>query len=213
MPANRWCQLCENAGLDGRAEWAVLTAGYGEPGRAYHNLRHVLDCLRLLDEYGHLAANPVALEFAIWFHDLVYDPRAADNEERSAAAAAEFLAPTSFGPAVAALIMATMHHTAPPGGDAGLICDIDLSILGREPAAYAAYAEAIRREYAWVPPDRYAVGRTRVLRGLLERSEIFSHRDLRERFDKQARANLHWEISALTDATAKPPEPNQPEEK
>jgi predicted metal-dependent HD superfamily phosphohydrolase len=40
---------------------------------------------------------------------------------------------------------------------------------------------------------------------LLERSEIFTHRDLRERFDKQARANLHWEISALASATAATP--------
>ena len=152
MLANRWNQLCENAGLDSRAGWTAIATAYGEQCRAYHNLRHIADCLHLLDEYVVLAANPVAVEIAIWFHDIVYDPRAADNEERSADMAAEFLWITPYAAMVADLIMATKHGANALNGDAALICDIDLSILGRPPAEYAAYAAAISREYAWVPP-------------------------------------------------------------
>jgi predicted metal-dependent HD superfamily phosphohydrolase len=90
--APRWANLCKQAGLDGSAEWQELSAAYGNPSRAYHNLEHIADCLLRFDEHAHLAIDPVAVEFAIWFHDIVHDARAADNEERSAVAAEGFLA-------------------------------------------------------------------------------------------------------------------------
>jgi predicted metal-dependent HD superfamily phosphohydrolase len=197
MLLNRWNQLCDNVGRDGRAGWAAIATAYGEPGRAYHNLRHVADCLRLLDEYAGLAADPVAVEFAIWFHDIVYDPRAADNEERSADLAAEFLAATTDAARVADLVMATKHGANALTGDAALICDIDLSILGRPPAEYAAYAAAIRQEYAWVPPRQYAEGRSRVLHGFLDRPALFTRAEFQQRFGAQASANLSSEIREL----------------
>ena len=197
MLANRWNQLCENVGLDGRAGWTAIATAYGEPGRAYHNLRHIADCLRLLDEYAGLAADPVAVEFAIWFHDIVYDPRAADNEERSAGIAAEFLSSTPYAAVVADLIMATKHAVNALTGDAALICDIDQSILGRPPAEYGAYAAAIRLEYAWVPQSQYAEARSRVLRGFLDRPALFTHPAFQHRFGTQASVNLSWEIHLL----------------
>ena len=197
MLASRWNQLCENAGLDGRAGWTAIATAYGEPGRAYHNLRHIGDCLGLLDEYAGLAADPVAVEFAIWFHDLVYDPRATDNEERSADMAVEFLSATPHASTVADFVMATKHGANALTDDAALICDIDLSILGRPPTEYKAYAAAIRQEYAWVPPPRYAEGRSRVLGGFLERPALYLHAEFQQRFGTQARTNLSWEIREL----------------
>ena len=91
MPAQRWFTLCEKTGLDGQAVWTVLADAYGESSRAYHNMHHIGDCLLRFDEHAHLADDRVAVELAIWFHDMVYDTRAADNEERSAVVAAEFL--------------------------------------------------------------------------------------------------------------------------
>lgn len=147
---HRWLTLCDQAGLDASVEWRVLSDAYGDQARAYHNWNHVADCLLRFDEYSHLAADPIAVEFAIWFHDIVYDTHAADNEERSAAVAVEFLSATSHGPDVAGLIMATKHTGSPGAGDAALLCDIDLSILGHAPGPYDEYAAAIRREYSWV---------------------------------------------------------------
>jgi predicted metal-dependent HD superfamily phosphohydrolase len=68
---------------------------------------------------------------------------------------------------------------------------------GRQSAEYAAYAEAIRQEYAWVPPPQYAEGRSRVLRGFVDRPALFTHAEFQQRFGTQARANLSWEISEL----------------
>jgi predicted metal-dependent HD superfamily phosphohydrolase len=77
------------------------------------------------------------------------------------------------------------------------ICDIDLSILGRPPAEYAAYAAAIRLEYAWVPPPQYAEGRSRVLGGFLKREALFHHMEFQQRFDAPAKVNLTWELCEL----------------
>jgi len=208
MLAARWFALCEKAGLDDRVEWTVLAKAYGDPARAYHNMNHVGDCLLRLDEHAHLATDAAAAEFAIWFHDIVYDTRAADNEERSAVIAAEFLSVTALGAVVADLIRATKHDTPPVTRDAGLLCDIDLSILGRAPDEYDAYARAIREEYAWVPFPQYAEARTRVLEGFLARQTIFVMGELEERFGKQAKVNLAREIRSL--ANPNPPCPDQP---
>jgi predicted metal-dependent HD superfamily phosphohydrolase len=198
----RWAKLCKQAGLDGSAEWRELSAAYGDPARAYHNMDHIADCLLRLDEHAYLAIDPVALEFAIWFHDIVYDARAADNEERSAVTAEGFLAATAFGNVVGDLIRATKHHLTPGTPDAALLCDIDLSILGRTPGEYDAYARAIRREYSWVPQVEYARGRTRVLEAFLGKPSIFVLDELEARYGAPARANLLREIGYLADAVA-----------
>lgn len=197
MLSNRWHALCVQAGLDGVAGWTRLVQAYEESTRAYHNLTHIADCLYRFDEYLHLAENPVAVELAIWFHDMVYDTRAPDNEERSALAAMDFLSGTSLGNTVADLIRATNHDGSPGSNDAALLCDIDLSILGREPAEYEAYACAIRKEYAWVPPVDYAKGRIRVLESFLGRPSIFALAEMKNLHEERARANLKREIAGL----------------
>jgi predicted metal-dependent HD superfamily phosphohydrolase len=195
----RWANLCKQAGVDGSAEWPELSAAYGDSSRAYHNLNHISDCLLRFDDHAHLAIDPVTVEFSIWFHDIVYDARAADNEERSAVAAEKFLATKAFGSVVGDLIRATKHHVPSGTLDAALLCDIDLSILGRSPREYDDYARAIRQEYSWVPQVEYVKGRMRVLEAFLARPSIFLLAELEARYGAQARANLLREIGHLAD--------------
>ena len=164
---DRWLALCAGAGLNGVRQWTVIESAYGAPERAYHNLNHILDCLARLDEFANLAAEPFCVEMAIWFHDIVYDTHASDNEEQSAEAAWEFLGNSPAAKTVSRLILATAHRTEPTDQDSKLICDIDLSILGSEPQAYRAYAEAVRREYSWVAAADFRAGRRRVIKGFL----------------------------------------------
>lgn len=201
----RWKVLCTQAGLDGSAGWQALSAAYGEPIRAYHNLDHVADCLRMFDDHSQHATDPVAVEFAIWFHDIVYDARETDNEERSAVIAERFLEGTSYGQGVGDLIRATKHDAPPGTPDAALLCDIDLSILGRTPGEYDAYARAIRQEYAWVPLEDYLKGRTRVLESFLSRPSIFVLEEMESRYGALARENLEREIGDLAAALADHP--------
>ena len=62
---------------------------YAEPGRAYHNAAHVEDMLAALHSRRVLTPE---LALACWGHDLVYDARATDNEERSAVIFDDWLA-------------------------------------------------------------------------------------------------------------------------
>lgn len=197
MEFSRWMKLCRAVGLDGRDEWVNLLAAYEDPSRAYHNSGHIRDCLEQMDQHSSLADDLLSLEFAIWFHDLVYDSKATDNEARSAEAADRFLKDTPICSKVGGLIMATRHAADVPSGDSGLIVDIDLSILGRSAPDYDRYAAAIRREYAWVQDDDYAKGRSRVLGGFLQRARIYSNQPFRDRHEAQARLNLQRELVML----------------
>ena len=52
-----------------------LTARYSEPHRKYHTLQHLDECFERLAEIKHEAANPEDFEFALWFHDAIYDTK------------------------------------------------------------------------------------------------------------------------------------------
>lgn len=121
--------------------------------------------------------HPCEVAIALWFHDAVYDPRGRDNEARSAAWSAaamrEHEAAADVAERVQQMILATSHSNTRQTGDAALLVDIDLSILGAAAETYDAYAAEIRREYAWVPPADYASGRSNVLRSFLERESIY----------------------------------------
>lgn len=181
----------------------VLTGRYSGPDRHYHNLRHVAEVLRLLEQFGGMAADYDALRFAAWFHDAVYDTRKQSNEEESAALAGRALeemeVPTSKIGLVRRLVLATKKHEAEGGlPDVGLFLDADLSILGADEETYLVYSEAIRREYAWVPEAAYREGRLKVLTNFLRRERLYYTEPLAERFDARARSNLSKEVRALS---------------
>lgn len=204
----RWDALARRIGLahgDGAVLLDELMQAYSESGRHYHNLDHIAALLDLLDRNGDSVRNRDALELAIYFHDAVYVPTRPDNEAASAALACERL--THLGVSedlvgeVERLILATRHGTlladATSDPDLALLLDLDLSILAAERAAYAAYAEAIRREYAVVPDALYRPGRRRVLAEFLARPRIYATPHLHQAWETAARSNLQWERAAL----------------
>ncbi len=194
---NRWLAACNEIGKNGNDLWPGLKAHYTAQNRAYHNFDHIRDCLLKLDENTNLTESKEALEMAIWFHDVIYDPAASDNEESSARFAREFLGDLPIAGKIANLILATKHKSTPDSQDEKLICDIDLSILGSEPNRYRSYSDAIRSEYSRVPAEQYRLGRIRVLKNFLQRPEFFTTEAFRERYESQARANLKAELLGL----------------
>jgi predicted metal-dependent HD superfamily phosphohydrolase len=209
-----WNDLVLRRGWDPPSAGAVLeetVRAYGESHRHYHTLGHIAALLALLDHYGADVADRDALTLAILFHDVVYDPNRQDNEEASAAWAAARL--TGLGPSeelgakVARYILATRHDrpldaTGEP--DLALLLDLDLSILAAPPGDYGAYAEAVRREYAFVPDRLYRAGRRRILEGFLQRQRLYLTEPLRTAWEQLARANLNAEIAQLTCAAHDP---------
>ena len=176
-----------------------LAAAYAAPGRHYHNLAHIEDCLAALARIDGLsAAERETLSEAIWWHDAVYDPTRTDNEERSAELAEQHVR-AELRQEVGRLIRLTKTHDVPAGDRLGaILISIDLSILGADPARYDAYAAAIRREFSYVAEDEYRAGRARVLRRFAAREVIFPDPVFAASFDRQARANLARELVELS---------------
>ncbi len=190
--AGLWCRL--GAQGSGLSIFSHLAAAYAEPGRFYHTAEHIRDCLIQLDMSSEIARRPNEVEAAIWFHDAVYLPGASDNEDRSARLAQTALlacaVPLEVSRRVAELVLVTRHLTLPREPDGLLLCDIDLSILGREPAIFDEFERRIRREYAWVPEPTYRSSRSEVLAGFLRRRSIYQTEQFRNRYEVSARANL-----------------------
>jgi predicted metal-dependent HD superfamily phosphohydrolase len=170
---------------------------YSESGRFYHTLAHVQDVLATVEDLGSYAKHSSTVRLAAWLHDVVYDSRASGNEEGSAAYAGRLCQELSI-PAddlVASLILKTKTHDAGVDDpDAWVLLDADLAILGASKPAYRAYAENIRREYAWVPEPEYRRGRRQVLESFLARPAIFH---LLRHLEEPARRNLAAEVARL----------------
>lgn len=175
-----------------------LIAAYSAPGRHYHNLAHIEDCLDQLARVDALsAAERAILEAAIWWHDVVYDPTRSDNEELSAQLAEANLG-AEMRHEVGRLIRLTRTHQVEPSDKPGaILISIDLSILAAEPSRYDAYAAAIRKEFSHVPDGAYRAGRSDVLRRFAARPVIFPDAAFARALDRKARENLARELSIL----------------
>ena len=182
-----------------------LNRKYAEPQRAYHNWTHIEELLAQFDANAHALNHPFAFRLAILFHDAIYDPRASDNEARSA----ELLEATMKEAAGADdimcakdLILATHKHTTSAVGrrfvaDAELFLDMDLSILGAGEERFDEYDAAIREEYGFVPIETYRQRRAEILKSFLARPRLYLTDDYHSRLDRLARANLQRAIVRL----------------
>jgi predicted metal-dependent HD superfamily phosphohydrolase len=204
LDRKRWLELWSRLGAqqNGPELFQQLSAAYAEPARFYHTAAHIADCLRQLDRSRDLARRPDEVEAALWFHDAVYVPGASDNEERSAGLARTSLtaggATEGTSDRVAALVLATNHQDLPSDPDAQLVCDIDLSVLGREGSVFDQFERQIRQEYAWVPEPMYRSARSEVLSGFLRRRSIYNTGRFARWYERQARQNLERVLAALS---------------
>ncbi|RYD44439.1 MAG: phosphohydrolase [Verrucomicrobiaceae bacterium] len=204
--SGRFLDVCRQAGVDvtsSRDVWHSLHVLYSEPHRHYHNLRHIESMLARMDE---VSPGDTTMELAIWFHDVIYDPRARDNEEQSAAFFVRTMAPhldTLVCSDVVRLILATDYTREPTGKkDEELLRDMDLAVLASDPEIYQAYAEAVRREYSHVAEEDFRKGRKAVMERFLE-GRIFQTGAFASD-ETRARENIRAEIARLTGTRENP---------
>ncbi|MFB8203863.1 HD domain-containing protein [Kitasatospora purpeofusca] len=194
------CGAATDPGPAGRE----LLRRWSEPQRRYHTVDHLRAVLGHVDTLAEHADDPDAVRLAAWFHDAVYRPDRSENEERSAALAVRALGASGLPAArvaeVARLVRLTVTHRPEPGDhDGEVLCDADLAVLGGGPAAYAAYAAAVREEYAFVPEPDFRAGRAAVLRQLLALPALYRTTTAHRRFDAPARSNLAAELARLAE--------------
>src|SRR5262245_42579453 len=176
---------------------------YYECERVYHNLSHIQPLFSLSESLLSMFQNPDAVYFAIWFHDVIYDTKRSDNEEKSAEFASEALASLGVPEQTIAItremILATKHHRgADLSWDMKAFLDLDTSILGAPEEIYKEYSRAIRKEYSWVPDVLYREGRMKVLNDFLGRERIYHTEEFGAKYEAQARHNIAQEIRALS---------------
>ena len=201
---SRWDALFRGIGTPPvrHHEFDQLVRHYRELHRGYHTLAHIADCLRQFDGVRHLVPrNADTIEAAIWFHDVIYDPRGSDNEGASAdyatAALARLGADEPFRNEVHRLIGLTRHGELPEDLPGKLLVDVDLSSLGASSAVFDQNGENIRREFAHVDDATYRRARADILRKFAARPRIYLTDVFFTRYEESARANLRRAIAAL----------------
>jgi predicted metal-dependent HD superfamily phosphohydrolase len=172
-------------------------AAWSAASRRYHNIEHLVDCLRELDASDARGPAVELAELALWYHDVVYQPLASDCEERSARAllddAATLAIPDASAKLAADLVRATAHARARDASSspaADLVVDIDLSILGRDFLRFMDYEYAVEEEYSSVPTVVFRSGRRTFLTALLDRPYIFRTEHFRGRYEQRARRQI-----------------------
>lgn len=194
----RWLKLfddCETAMIESSLHdvFQEIVQRYGEAHRHYHTLAHVNACLNHSDNVDAIEDRR-ALELALWFHDVIYDPFAKDNETQSAEFAKtklQLIGETQqVIDKVEHLVVLTQHPSNPKSLDEKYLIDIDLSILGAPEELYDQYEQWVRLEYRKVPSFLYKKGRKKVLQGFLNQEHIYATDKFRDKYEEQARSNI-----------------------
>ncbi|CUF87250.1 Hypothetical protein, putative, partial [Bodo saltans] len=189
------------------AAWRTITERYLEPQRHYHTLRHVQELLQQMDLVESEIENPHAVLLMIFYHDVIYDPTAKDNEDKSAelfdqlVLTCKGLIPEKIATLVRDGIMFTKHHMNCPTWahkDIKHFLDMDIAILGANKERYVEYMRQIRQEYRHVPHDVFGKARAAVLQTFLTVSRLYKTDFFFNKYEAIARSNLQYEISVLT---------------
>jgi predicted metal-dependent HD superfamily phosphohydrolase len=197
----RWFELFPRASEGARFHSFVeLRELYQQPGRYYHVFSHV--GFMIIARQRFFPDAPDELDKAIYGHDVVYDARRKDNEERSAVGMAEIQ--RSLGDSersiteVKRLIPLTQRHEPAIGDVAGVqLCDLDLLSLGLPAKDYQANTLRIRQEYAYATDAEWAAERTAFIDRFLQRQVIYVTEAIRAEFEAAARRNLEHERAQL----------------
>jgi predicted metal-dependent HD superfamily phosphohydrolase len=209
----RWRSTWDGLGLAApEGLYPQICLRYQEPHRAYHTLRHLEECFSHFDGARHLAQHAAEVELALWFHDAIYDPHAADCEEQSAAWAARALSEAGAAAApierITSLVLATKHAGSASSPDQAVLLDTDLSILGAPRKRFIEYEAQVRSEYAFVPEEGFRAARRAILARFLERPRIYLTDHFAGLLEEQARANLRFSLARAARDTPRPEAPS-----
>lgn len=201
----RWQQTMQSCSVNQIAANKIfneIITAYSTPERYYHTVEHILHILITIDDLKPYVKDLEAVQIAAWFHDIIYNTQAKENEEKSAEYAGKLLPAlgltTNNISHIQNLIINTKHHQAAADDfDSQVLLDADLAILAAEPMQYQEYATAIRQEYAWVPDAEYITGRQQVLERFLQRDRIYFTPLMYATAEQSARRNLQQEVDCL----------------
>jgi predicted metal-dependent HD superfamily phosphohydrolase len=180
---------------------------YSARGRYYHSVSHIRFMASTWEIFEKKLKSPKGIFMAVIYHDIVYNPKRHDNEEKSLKYFVLNVLPhlKKFSKhdtlTVSAGIMATKHNDEVKSfwtgnKDVQYLLDFDLHILGTpHKSEYDWYREGVRKEYKMYSDEDYKKGRKAVLELFLKRKKIYLTEDFLKT-EKIARKNLKNEINS-----------------
>jgi len=199
----RWVLLCASLGVSESVRdvwWNTIAAAYGEEWRQYHCLSHIEELVDYCDKYTLENANFVLL--AIFFHDIVYVPKApaGKNEDDSADVFRKFAHEAGLDLCLTkeiskAIVQTKKHRSTPEDSvDCQLFLDFDMAVLARPWDQYLRYTQQVRQEYCHVPQPMWCLARSEFLTLSLEHP-VFSQLT---NLEATATANIRREAQLLS---------------
>ncbi|NNJ92233.1 MAG: hypothetical protein HKP55_11200 [Gammaproteobacteria bacterium] len=173
--------------------WGRITQGYSESHRYYHSQRHILFCLKQFELVADRLTDGVAVALATWFHDLILDPSANDNEEQSKRLFQELAKnylPVQLIEKTSSLIMSTCHIDVPANIDESYIQDIDLSSMGEGWDSFVRDVDDLRKEYSHMSDEQFIDVTKNFYHKMLGREKIYTSDYFHEHCEQQARDNI-----------------------
>jgi len=197
MLKNKFQTLCQNFTTNQQlidSLWQEIVERHSEPNRYYHTLKHLEHIYREIPKLD------TVTEFAIFYHDIIYDATRSDNEKQSALVCEEQLALLGVTSTtivkVTQLINETKTHEPSIKRNA-LFLDADLAILGATKEVYKKYTQNVRREYSIYSDEIYYEGRKKVLKHFLEKERVYMSHYFYKLYEKKARNNITIEYNSI----------------
>jgi len=186
----------------------LLRSRYDEPWRHYHTWEHVTRMLEGFEKVAYLSDHPLAgyqseaIEWAVKFHDVVYEPTAGNNEERSAQLArvwlGSLLTESSMNEVERLILLTKTHEPKDCDINGFIMCDLDLMVMGWDREEFDDFGRRIRLEYSHVSDEDFRHGRKAFMKSFRARPQIFHTRHFFDRFEEQARENINRTIAVLS---------------
>ncbi len=184
----------------GDTVYQELANSYSHPTRHYHGLPHIHACLEHFDIVREHLDNPDAVEMALWFHDVVYDPCRTDNERKSAELFEIHTGngiESTFVGQVTNLIMMTVYPSNPLSADEKFMVDIDLSSFALPWNDFIRLGRLVRDEFGHLTDREFEQGELEFFRMLSNREYFFYTEFFRSRYENTAQSNLDRKIKQL----------------
>ena len=198
MLKDRFFNLCHRYCSDNNIVnplYKDLLLNYTSKDRHYHNLEHIRSIFKALD--GIELSD--ALEFAIFYHDIIYDVESNKNEELSALFCKNALRKLDVSNDIISkaikIILDTKRHI-PSINDSKYMIDADIFYFSFEKDKYLETTKLIRQEYKIYDDKTYTKGRVEFLKSLLSKEVIYYTKEFRK-YEKKARENMKFEIEYL----------------
>lgn len=193
-------------------ELTMLSTLLNESHRRYHNINHIHQCLTELEQY--VINNPTFTieqyqwaEYALWYHDAIYNPYSKDNETNSMMLFERTIDDNYTGKNIISdAILNTARHlqTIDFSYQDGhisevhkVVLDIDLSGFGKDRMVFALNGMNIRHEYYQTPLRDFLIGRQKFYNELIKRPTLYYTQYFYDKYHKISRENIEWEMNLI----------------